>query len=434
MGAWLYLEPYVHVVVKGQDVLFYNTLDGEALEYRGRPAIARLAERLSHEDNLYVIELAAADRDDPAWSDCIAALRERFMGDVYDDAEGARRPAPLKPLYRIMRDVSILGDEVGRSVGEDVMEYLQQVRIFLSESCAEGCAFCDRAYRQIPHCHAAGPGGDGEQAPALSLAAVRGFLDQIHLRRPLRLQLTGGDLFRYPHLGELLAALSPLRFAPECLVSFRNAAGRLDEMERLGGDVSWWIGVDFPVAAEAVGAFHAAAQARGISVSWSWIIQCDADFEAAQALVASLEPASYRFHPLFNGENREFLEETVFLTRDEVLSARTPPRELFARRRLNALAFGQLTIRADGQVYADVNQPPLGRIGEQTPQELLLRELTGGRSWLGTRDRVSPCQDCLYDALCPPLSGYEHALGRNDLCDFGGIGGGGGGDRPDGSG
>lgn len=85
----------------------------------------------------------------------------------------------------------------------------------------------------------------------------------------------------------------------------------------------------------------------------------------------------------------------------------------------------RLAIRVDGQVYANVNQPLLKRIDEQTPHEILLRELTGGRSWLRTRDQVCLCKDCLNDALCPPLSSHACALGRNDLCDFGigGIGG-----------
>jgi hypothetical protein len=26
------------------------------------------------------------------------------------------------------------------------------------------------------------------------------------------------------------------------------------------------------------------------------------------------------------------------------------------------------------------------------------------------------CADCVYNLLCPPLSGYDHLTGRHDLC------------------
>lgn len=36
--------------------------------------------------------------------------------------------------------------------------------------------------------------------------------------------------------------------------------------------------------------------------------------------------------------------------------------------------------------------------------------------WFRVRNQVQPCRTCVYEVLCPPLSNYEYALHRNNLC------------------
>ncbi len=32
------------------------------------------------------------------------------------------------------------------------------------------------------------------------------------------------------------------------------------------------------------------------------------------------------------------------------------------------------------------------------------------------RQDVEPCKDCVFNSLCPPISNYEHVMGKHDLC------------------
>ena len=41
-----------------------------------------------------------------------------------------------------------------------------------------------------------------------------------------------------------------------------------------------------------------------------------------------------------------------------------------------------------------------------------------GQNWQKIRAVESPCNDCIYNLLCPPLSGYESVIGKNNLCKF----------------
>ncbi len=44
------------------------------------------------------------------------------------------------------------------------------------------------------------------------------------------------------------------------------------------------------------------------------------------------------------------------------------------------------------------------------------KEMYRGKSWRRIRKKVEPCKKCTFEALCPPLSNYEYALGANNLC------------------
>ena len=120
------------------------------------------------------------------------------------------------------------------------------------------------------------------------------------------------------------------------------------------------------------------------------------------------------FIPVYNGENIDFFESNVFIRQEEILASALSKREIFKRQATNIFHFGKLTVLPDGNVYADVNQTPLGTI-DDTVYSIVYREFTEGKSWFRVRD-FSPCKDCIYQWLCPSPSNYEIAIGCSSLC------------------
>ena len=120
------------------------------------------------------------------------------------------------------------------------------------------------------------------------------------------------------------------------------------------------------------------------------------------------------FVPLYNGGNIDFFESNVFICQEELLASALSKREIFKRQATNIFHFGKLTVLPDGNVYADVNQTPLGTI-DDTVYSIVYREFTEGNSWFRVRD-FAPCKDCIYQWLCPSPSNYEIAIGRFNLC------------------
>ena len=43
------------------------------------------------------------------------------------------------------------------------------------------------------------------------------------------------------------------------------------------------------------------------------------------------------------------------------------------------------------------------------------KEMMDNTAWRKVRD-AAPCSRCVYQFICPPLSNYELAIGKSDLC------------------
>lgn len=86
----------------------------------------------------------------------------------------------------------------------------------------------------------------------------------------------------------------------------------------------------------------------------------------------------------------------------------------FIRQTLNIADFGKLYIEPDGKVYANLNDKSIGMI-DNSPHDLVYRELTEGNAWLHIRNE-EPCCECVYQWLCPSPSNYERVIGKPNLC------------------
>jgi pseudo-rSAM protein len=69
----------------------------------------------------------------------------------------------------------------------------------------------------------------------------------------------------------------------------------------------------------------------------------------------------------------------------------------------------------NGDTYANINYPSLGNIATHSIHEMLYKEMNEGKSWFRIRDQA-PCNNCVYQWLCPSPSNYEMAIGRPNLC------------------
>jgi pseudo-rSAM protein len=119
--------------------------------------------------------------------------------------------------------------------------------------------------------------------------------------------------------------------------------------------------------------------------------------------------------PIYTGDNIDFFEENVFLSKEDILSGSNSIKDFFAHQAINIYDFGKINIMSNGDVYANLNHPPLGNIYTNSIYEIIQKEIDEGKSWLRIRNQT-PCNNCVYQWLCPSPSDYEIAIGRQNLC------------------
>ncbi len=149
-------------------------------------------------------------------------------------------------------------------------------------------------------------------------------------------------------------------------------------------------------------------------IKWKFPVTSITQYEFVDSFIQKNELKEYEILPIYNGNNLDFFEEYVFMTKEEFNEINLSKREVFINMTLNVNHFGKLTVLPDKKVYASVNEYPLGDI--ETPvYDILFKEMTEGHSWLQVRDE-EPCSECVYQWLCPSPGGFEKAIGKLNLC------------------
>ena len=76
---WFFIDSHVHISIKEENVLFYNTFSGEILEYSREPIVLKLTRQLKAHSNLRVIGLKMDDLQNPVIKDFIQQIRIHFI-------------------------------------------------------------------------------------------------------------------------------------------------------------------------------------------------------------------------------------------------------------------------------------------------------------------------------------------------------------------
>ena len=110
-----------------------------------------------------------------------------------------------------------------------------------------------------------------------------------------------------------------------------------------------------------------------------------------------------------------FFKKNIYLNKEDIFVEPIVQRKIFCNQVLNSNHFGCLTIKSNGDVYANINASKLGNINDRKLLDIISSEISINTSWRVIRDQ-EPCSECLYQFLCPPPSNYEYIIGENSLC------------------
>jgi len=409
---WFFIDTYVHISVKKSTVLFYNSYNGKILRYSDNPAILKLTRRLLAPKNLRIIRLREEDFDNPSIREFVGYIREYFMGDVIDISLTEGKPIQTPPTVKIQKDVKYLAGDESRSVGEDLMQYLSEVSLYITNRCGLDCDICTRAYRQFPCCTKG-----KSKIRDLDIEDIKGLVHEVKGCLPVNLNILGGDIFMYPKWEELLAVIAPLQTGKTYFLHYLNAVTHRHRLKVFNGSGSRLkIPVNLPVDEGKLKIAADTAAALEVDTVFGFIIRDENDFEKVETLLSQVHIDNPEFHAFYDGTNLDFFQENIFVDEEEIESVRPSLQDIHARGKVNPLKFGHLLVSASGHILADVNASSLGILGKHSLYDIVLKEMSGGISWRKSRTKVMPCKRCTFEMLCPPITGYNTVIGKNNLC------------------
>lgn len=401
---WLTIAPCVYGCIKQQQVLLYNTANGEYLETQ-QEDIVTLIQWLYEKKNLGAVCCPGEMLIQSAYSEFVSELVEKGMGCVTDVASLPEKPIQMMPILNLQCDVDRWQKLGEQKVGEDVLRYLFELNIYLNDTCDRHCIHCNKYARQSLCCQAK----QNEPSQLLSVSVLQRVLSQIQQGVVGKLNLLGGDVLQYPHYAELPGLLSGFKGKVHIWNHYANFA----DVGRLGTDFIYNVVVPFPLEEELLQCALSSMEDLQVNVHF-YITQME-EYERIESLIEQYGITEYAIHAVYTGNNLDFFEENVYMDREDLLETHHSFHHIFANQKMNSRFFGSLSILANGDVYANVNSAVLGNVANDTLIDIIDREMTLNTAWRRIRD-ASPCSDCLYQYLCPPPSNYEALIGKYNLC------------------
>jgi len=412
MTYWFSIEPFVHISLKGSCALFYNTLTGCALEYRNNLTVLNLIKKLRRKNNLLVIKLSDADLRQPQIKTFVKKIRQTYCGDLIPANLSKGKPIELMPMLNVQRDIKKLIVDPSRSIGEDIMSYLSECSFYITNLNGELPAALRDAYKQFLFFT-----NSDDAKSELDINMIEKFLQESRGSYLRRINILGGDIFQYSRFKDLIKLLETMPIQKVYYACYLDADNHTSELNLLKGPLSEpAVLINFPLKIAALKNLVEQLAKNQIRTSFIFVVENETQVKDAGKLAKKFKMDDFSLQPYYNGGNIRFFKKNVFVSKKDIFQSKPSYKEIFSRMCMNPLKFGKLTIRSNGDIYADVNAQKLGRLGQDSLYDVVFKEMKSQKSWRKTRTSVEPCRRCLFDVLCPPLSNYEYELKRNNLC------------------
>jgi pseudo-rSAM protein len=412
---WLFIEPYVHITSANGSFLFYNSLTKSSFELRENPDAARLAGSLSRPSSGYVTSVTASELAMPGIRKFVGKIRGKYMGDLLDASWSAGKPANIPPVPHIKTRLSRkLLDKPEKLQAIDFGNYLHEVTLYVRSGPGGFGAAYRKAEKQF-----LSPGLWSARPREIHRQDLAWWLDQLTAFKLATVSVTGNAPATFGGLPDIIRAGADRGYQVKLHFLYTELKDIPFDLILSGRKNQVAFYITFPVLLDQ---FNRVLQKIADSGHSGWyemhfIVRNATELEGAWELVQQSGIQSYFFKPFYNGTNFDFFRENVFITGADIHASRPDQHQIFSRLTINEKDFGKLTVFPDGSVYANPNDPALGKINGDTASNIILKELLEGRSWRRTRSGVTPCRKCLYHFLCPPISGYELLMKRFNFCD-----------------
>ena len=400
---WFYLESHVYVSFTPFKILLYDTHTGQRL-VTGVPEVIKIVRDIYADESLGSVELDQEEIDVPAVRDFIEQVLSVGMGKLYDKEQNSIKPVILLPILSLNLDVEKLKnhENVDLFLARDISKYLLDVNIILNNVCSQRCLYCQSYDKQFFCCSKDSLYGHLSQNSLLNL------LRQISYYPVRTINITGGDIYQYHNLEvfDILDCSTKKIF--NFYIHYLNY-----QINKYVDKQCLHILVNTPVCYDKFKRTFELLQGKG--AKFHLIVENEEQYQELETLMGHWGIEDFEVHPFYNGQNIQFFENNVYLSEEDITTNIISMREIFRNQKLNANSFGSLYILPNGDIKANLNEKTIGHIDKDRIIDVINSEMIQNTAWRNVRSS-EPCNNCIYQYLCPPLSNYERVLNRPNLC------------------
>ena len=396
------LYPHIYYTTNSCNrLLLYNTKTGASIE--SNSCICKeLMEEVYKAVHLGVIDLTDKYLSHPETVCFIEQIVEKDFGKVIEVTPNMPKIINLLPILNLQDDVERSKEDEESDIGEKSLHYLNELNIYLNNSCNLHCPYCSEYYKQTKSCYKDSPD------TFIHVDKIKELLDSMVYSSLKKINFSGGNVLLYPHLNELIALLKNYDFDFHFWIHVENRIHTTFDSS-LKQDIVLHFPINIDTIKECIGISNNEKQ------TYHFFIEDEQQYNIVTSIIEATEITDYQIIPVFTGKNIGFFEENIYLSKEDIFASPVPHRIIFCNQKLNSNHFGKLYILSNGEIKANMNALSLGNIYTNSLLEVIATELNTNTVWRVTRQEP-PCNNCLYQYLCPPPSNYEMAIGKPNLC------------------
>lgn len=406
MNYWFYLESYSFLFRNEYEAVIYNTLNGAYLRCPNHAVVNQILDSWENSANGYGARLNIENLKDETVQNFIDLVRDSFSGDLIPLENIDLHPYHFKPTLFINSNLRIKKEDKIESIGERVMQNLHEVTLHLANKCSKNCDYCSYSYLQTNHC-------TQFNTETLTLEDYVGLLKQC---QKIGVRKTNIILGGNPMDNETCTSLLSI-FKDSCLKRhlYINYSFLNEETAKFASETNTMLEVLLYIKEWDNQVIENMQSEIYKDVHWNILLMEESDIEFLEEQTLP-DTAHVQCVPIYTGNNFDLFSKYVFIKLDDLINEPINRKTIFRHRALNDFFFGKLLLVPSGDVYSNINTPPIGNIKELSLKEIVYKELTGTPNWLKTRNTVSPCNNCVNKDLCPSISNYEFVIGKYNLC------------------
>ena len=127
-GYWFTVEPYVFIAFTSKEALLYNTLDGKTVEIQDSEILSILKD-LFNKNNCGVVSLKYDQYRKENIKSFIKIIRDKFMGEIIEQSLSSRKPVQLIPIFCYPDSNKLINIKISNEIKENPLKYLVEIKI-----------------------------------------------------------------------------------------------------------------------------------------------------------------------------------------------------------------------------------------------------------------------------------------------------------------